>query len=155
ELNLRLIRAGGRILLVPEVVFRYYARDSLAKLWRMNFQYGYFKPLVVRKIGRVMTARQLVPSLFIASLLITGIVGVWSRLALGAFLFLVGAYLLAIACVAFKAAPRHGLACAAWLFPVFPTMHFAYGLGFLKGIWHFLILRRPGVRDTTQFPISR
>ena len=55
ELNLRLIKHGGRILLSPRIVCKYYARDSLAKLWRMYYQYGYFKPLVVRKLGGVMT----------------------------------------------------------------------------------------------------
>ena len=34
ELNLRLIKHGGRILLSPRIVCKYYARDSLSKLWR-------------------------------------------------------------------------------------------------------------------------
>ena len=40
EFNHRLIKNGGRILLVPEIVSDYYARDSLSKLWRMYYQYG-------------------------------------------------------------------------------------------------------------------
>ena len=50
ELNLRLIRSGGRILLSPRVVCKYFARDSLLKLWRMYYQYGYYKPLVARRL---------------------------------------------------------------------------------------------------------
>ena len=42
EFNLRLRRAGGLILLVPDVVSYYSPRDSLPKLWRMQFQNGYF-----------------------------------------------------------------------------------------------------------------
>ncbi len=69
ELNLRLIKHGGRILLSPRIVCKYFARESLAKLWRMYYQYGYFKPLVVRKIGGVMTLRQLrLPCSYSASL---------------------------------------------------------------------------------------
>ncbi len=68
QFNHRLIKRGGRILLIPEIVSYYYARDSLMKLWRMYYQYGYFKPLVVRKIGKVMTAQQLIPTLFILAL---------------------------------------------------------------------------------------
>jgi glycosyltransferase involved in cell wall biosynthesis len=155
EFNLRLIRRGGRILLVPEVVLKYYARDSLARLWRMYFQYGYFKPLVIRKIGRVMTVRQVMPSLFVAALVVFGIAAVCSKLAMGALALLVGAYLLAIALVASAALKRQGLATASCLFAVFPTLHFAYGVGFLKGALHFLILRRRGAADAAEVPISR
>ena len=72
ELNLRLIKHGGRILLSPRIVCKYFARDSLAKLWRMYYQYGYFKPLVVRKVGGVMTLRQLAPPLFVLCLAANG-----------------------------------------------------------------------------------
>ena len=80
EFNLRLIRHGGRILLSPRIVCKYFARDSLAKLWRMYYQYGYFKPLVVRKVGGVMTIRQLLPPLFVLSLIVTGLAAPWSWL---------------------------------------------------------------------------
>ena len=75
ELNLRLIKHGGRILLSPRIVCKYFARDSLAKLWRMYYQYGYFKPLVVRKVGGVMTLRQLAPPLFVLCLAATALAG--------------------------------------------------------------------------------
>jgi len=155
EFNLRLIRAGGRILLVPDVVSRYYARDSLVRLWRMYFQYGYFKPLVIRKIGRVMTLRQVMPSLFVAALAFLGVAAFWSILALGALAFLVLSYVLPMAGVAFTALTKQGPACASRLFAVFPTLHFAYGIGFLKGALHFLVFRRSGVKDTAKVPISR
>ncbi len=48
EFNLRVIGRGGRILLLPDVVSRYYARRSLGAVARMFYQYGYFKPLVAR-----------------------------------------------------------------------------------------------------------
>ena len=64
EFNHRLIKHGGRILLVPEIVSFYTARESLEKLWTMFYQYGYFKPLAARAVGAVMTARQLIPSVF-------------------------------------------------------------------------------------------
>ena len=60
--------AGGRILLLPDVVSYYFARRSLADLVRMYYQYGYYKPLVARKVDGVMTLRQLVPGLFVLTL---------------------------------------------------------------------------------------
>src|SRR5918996_918776 len=77
EFTFRLLRAGGRVLLVPGVVAKYYARDSLGKLGRMFFQYGYFKPLVARKVGAVMTARQLVPALFVSSVRVVALFAPW------------------------------------------------------------------------------
>ena len=68
EFDLRLIKHGGRVLLLPEVVSQYYARRSLRQVARMFYQYGYFKPLVAKKLGRIMTFRQLVPALFLLSL---------------------------------------------------------------------------------------
>lgn len=49
EFNLRLIKNGGKILLGPDIISYYYARDSIHKLWKMYFQYGYFKPSVAKK----------------------------------------------------------------------------------------------------------
>src|SRR5690606_23824190 len=64
EFNARLLQRGGRLLLVPGVVSQYYARTRLRNLARMFFQYGLFKPAVIRKTGAVLTVRQLVPAAF-------------------------------------------------------------------------------------------
>jgi glycosyltransferase involved in cell wall biosynthesis len=151
ELNLRLIRHGGRILLAPQVVCRYYTRDTLAKLWRMYYQYGYFKPLVVRKVGGVMTLRQLAPPILVLSLAVTATAGLlglavlpfpWKLLAPAAFALVAGSYLLAIGGCAAVAARKHGWAVAAALAAVFPALHVSYGIGYLRGAVEFLLLRR-------------
>src|SRR2546430_17327316 len=70
EFNLRVIGLGGRILLLPDGVSRYYARRSIGAVRRMFYQYGYFKPLVARKAERIMT-RPLLPPPFFLSLVAT------------------------------------------------------------------------------------
>jgi len=77
ELTFRVLRAGGRVLLVPGFVATYYARAALGKLWRMFFQYGYFKLSVARKVGAVMTARQLVPALFVFTVGLAAVFAPW------------------------------------------------------------------------------
>src|SRR5207245_7853066 len=77
EFDLRLIKHGGRVLLLPEVVSQYYARRSLRQVARMFYQYGYFKPLVAKKLGRIMTFRQLVPGLFLLSLAASALTALW------------------------------------------------------------------------------
>jgi glycosyltransferase involved in cell wall biosynthesis len=142
EFTFRLLRAGGRVLLVPGVVAKYYARDSLGKLGRMFFQYGYFKPLVARKVGAVMTARQLVPALFVSSVGFAALFAPWFgaarvllSLALGAY---VTADLIAAAMVTRRAGVLVGLASSV----VFPVVHLAYGVGYLLGTLDFVIRRR-------------
>ncbi|HEY9427146.1 MAG TPA: glycosyltransferase family 2 protein [Gemmatimonadaceae bacterium] len=156
ELNIRLIRAGGRILLVPDVVSSYHARDSLAKLWRMYYQYGYFKPLVARKVGGVFTWRQLVPPAFVLALIISSVAAiVWPGSA-PLLAIIVGAYLAGVVAIALPVALRHGLGVALALSAAIPVLHVSYGTGFLKGVMDFLILRRKSVRGApSAVPTSR
>ncbi|HEY9515155.1 MAG TPA: glycosyltransferase family 2 protein [Gemmatimonadaceae bacterium] len=146
ELNMRLIRAGGRILLVPDVVSRYHARDGLAKLWRMYLQYGYFKPLVARKVGGIFTWRQLVPPAFVLAFVACALLAVLAPATALLFAVLAGSYALLVLIVAASVVPRHGPAVGAALCAVLPALHFSYGLGFLGGAFDFLILRRKSVR---------
>jgi glycosyltransferase involved in cell wall biosynthesis len=155
EFNHRLIKHGGRILLVPEVVSYYYARDSLLKLWRMYYQYGYFKPLVARKIGKVMTVRQLVPPLFVLGLFGSAVLACWSwamRLIFGSIVIVYAA--VDIGCstiIAFKQGFRCGLALCI----VFPALHLSYGLGFLKGMEDFFLLRKHLKRKIKAVKLTR
>jgi glycosyltransferase involved in cell wall biosynthesis len=143
EFNFRLITRGGRVLLLPDVICRYFARKSLGQLARMYYQYGYFKPLVARKVGRVMTARQLIPSVLVAGLAVSVALSWWIPIARLALAVLGGTYAAIVLGCACSSIPRHGFRCAAVLTLVFPTLHFSYGSGFLRGIRDHLIIRTP------------
>lgn len=155
EFNFRLLRAGGRVLLVPGVASCYYARRSLRQLARMFYQYGYFKPLVALKIKRIMTLRQLVPTVFLLSLLLTGVAapGVAPARVLGAVIL--GGYLaLDFACalaLGWRHQARVGLAAAG----IFPVLHFCYGFGFLRGALALLARARGRSVDLGCMPLSR
>ena len=140
EFNARLIRHGGRILLDPAIRCLYFARSTLGQVARMFYQYGYFKPLAAKKVGRVMTVRQLVPGLFVIALIGTGCMGLFWPPALLVLLLVLGSYLTAGFGAGLKAARRHGLAVGLNLPLVFAIMHFSYGIGFLKGALDFLVL---------------
>ena len=155
EFNFRLLRAGGRVVLVPGVVCSYYARRSVRQVARMFYQYGYFKPLVALKIGRIMTLRQLVPALFVLSVLVTGLAAPWvgparqlGALILGPYLALAGACALALGW-------RHGARVGLAATRIFPVVHVCYGLGFLQGALALVrrMTRRPLDRRST--PLSR
>lgn len=155
EFNFRLIRRGGRVRLVPDVVAYYYARASWRQVARMYYQYGYFKPLVARKVGRVMTLRQLAPAAFVTALALSGIAALalpasWPLLA-----GVAGSYAaVALAC-AVPVVRRAGLRCALALLATFPTLHIAYGIGFLRGAWDAVLGRRRAPADARAVPLSR
>ena len=155
ELSSRVWRSGGRILLIPDVVARYYARSTLGKLGRTLFQYGYFKPLSARKIGRVMTVRQLVPPAFVLALVLAGALSfVWppAAVALAACL---GAYALAVIAFCTLAARELPVLAALLLAVVFPIMHVAYGYGYLRRLGEFALRPNARIPDAAQLPLSR
>lgn len=155
EFNLRLIKNGGKILLAPDIVSYYYARDSLSKLWKMYFQYGYFKPLVAQKIGDVLTWRQLIPAIFVSSLMFTGVLSFFSKLFLCLFSLIMCSYLIANFGFSLAIAVKNGLKFLQFLPVVFFTLHFSYGLGYLKGIWDFIIRKKHLKKKIEDVPLTR
>ncbi|MGH7721175.1 MAG: glycosyltransferase family 2 protein [Gemmatimonadaceae bacterium] len=154
EFNMRLLMHGGRLLLVPHVVSEYFARDSLAKLWRMFYQYGYFKPLVVQKVGAVLTARQVVPAALVAGMALSALVPLAApRYALGA-VAVPALYAVGCAAAGMALARRHGLFVGASTVLVFFVLHFSYGAGYLKGLLDFFAGGRR-MRDGRTVPLSR
>ncbi|HEX2248809.1 MAG TPA: glycosyltransferase family 2 protein [Gemmatimonadales bacterium] len=143
EFNFRLISRGGRVMLLPEVSCRYFARRSLGQLARMYYQYGYFKPLVARKVGRIMTLRQLIPALLMLLLLGSAGLSLWIPAAGSVFRLVLSLYLSLVAVAALTRLRANGIRCALALAAVFPVLHFSYGAGFLVGIRDHLLLRSP------------
>jgi hypothetical protein len=155
ELNHRLIKRGGRILLVPEIVSFYTARESLGKLWAMYYQYGYFKPLAVRRIGQVMTVRQLAPAVFVMSLLLTASLAPWSDIMMALFTAISVTYAMLDLSISIRAALEKGVGCGLWSVVVFPVLHMSYGIGYLKGIFDFFFLQKRKTPDPVALPLSR
>jgi glycosyltransferase involved in cell wall biosynthesis len=155
EFNLRLRKNGGRSLLVPEIIIDYYARESLSKIGRVYYYYGYFKPLVARKLGLVLGLRHIVPSLFITTLAAALLLGWWFPILGVLGLLVLVTYLLADVVCAWIAGRGQGPAVAACLALVFPALHFSYGLGFWKGLVDFCLLGRKGRRAGREVPLAR
>ncbi|MDE7150011.1 MAG: glycosyltransferase family 2 protein, partial [Bacteroidales bacterium] len=119
------------------------ARDSFRKLYRMYYQYGLYKPLVNKKIGSPASLRQLIPPLFVTGLvtgLILACISSVLRIIYGgilAFYLLVGLF---IGC---RKAMKYQRPLLIFLMPTgFFITHWAYGTGYLHGLWK-IILHRP------------
>ncbi len=153
EFSARMIRAGGRIYMSQSIRSRYFPRSSLRKLWRQYFQYGFWRIRTIQKAGRPATFRQVVPLLFVSGL-IALLVGaaIWSplRWVLAAY---VGLYAAGLLAGSVQVARRAGWKSFFLAPAVFAILHFAYGLGSLKGIWVFHVLRREG--SATESTLTR
>jgi succinoglycan biosynthesis protein ExoA len=136
ELNLRLTRAGGRILLLPDLHIVYYCQSSLRGLWRQYYQYGFWKVRVIQKHGAPASWRHLVPGAFVAALALAPLAAALPRLRLAAAI-VVAAYALFVAAASVGLARRAGAALAPRLAAALVTLHVAYGAGFWKGLATF------------------
>jgi len=115
-------------------------------LFRQYFQYGYWKVRVIQKHGAPASFRHLVPGTFVAILLLLTSMAFLVPAAAMALAFLLTAYAIPLAAASVVTAAR-----AEWrLLPLFPPIfacyHFGYGLGFLFGIWDFMVRRRAAGR---------
>lgn len=154
EFSARVIVSGGRILLVPHVVTQYYARDSLAKLARMFFQYGYFKVLSARKLGRILSVRQLVPATFLLAVAAAAGMALLSPLGAVALAAILGSYATAVGACAALALRRHPTSVCVALLVVFPVQHVCYGFGYLRRAAELAIAWRPAA-SAHVVPLSR
>lgn len=146
ELNYRLVKAGRLVWFTKDIRSRYFVRSSYAKLWRQYFQYGYWKVYVNRKHSAVTNLRQLVPPAFVLWLVVLLLAAVFWPSAGIALAITVLAYLLAATAAALTAIrdPATVLRVVA----AFAVLHFAYGLGYLRGVYDLLLLKsRPSTRS--------
>jgi glycosyltransferase involved in cell wall biosynthesis len=158
EFNYRLLKHSGRILLIPDIVTRYYARDSFRRLWRMYFQYGLFKPLVIFKIGGVVRLRHAIPALLVCSVGLGALLAVFVRplLIVPVALLLLYAFAALLGAIAGTRRAAEGLALVPKLWIAFATIHWAYGLGFACGIGKLAGRRWRGFNTSGQWiPTSR
>jgi succinoglycan biosynthesis protein ExoA len=65
EFNLRLRRAGGQIVLDPDITVMYRPRGSFTRVWSQYYEYGLWKVPVMLKHRRVLTIRSVAPLAFV------------------------------------------------------------------------------------------
>ena len=129
ELNIRIRQNGNTVWFDPALVVRYTPRSSFPDLFHQYFQYGQWKRAVVKLHPTSIRTRQIA-----APLLVIGIFfGIVSSIFLNIWgLAIPGVYLAGIllASLISKSSDGWGRFCLIF---VFPTMHLAWGLGFLLG----------------------
>ncbi len=147
ELNLRIIRAGGKIWQSPLIRSWYYPRSSIAALFRQYQQYGYWKVRVIQKYKIPASVRHVVPGSFVAFLILTALLTPFSSTAAWLFSGSAAAYFVANAAASVIACGKPALLRFLPIMPaIFAAYHFGYGIGFLQGVIDSVMLRRKSGR---------
>lgn len=142
ELNLRLTLAGGKIWHSPAIRSTYCPRASLSALFHQYLQYGYWKVAVMKKHWGLASLRQIVPGAFVLVLTILPLAALFYVPVIFVWLALLAAYAIANLSAATIASAQSGWRFLPVLPLVFAGYHFGYGIGFVRGLFGFLIFRR-------------
>ncbi len=137
EFNLRLKNAGGKILLVPDIVSYYYARCSLKALAINNFANGFWVIYSSRFAKVPFSRRHLIPLLFVFALLSSFSMSFVFSPMFYIFSLALVTYLTADMFYSLKLSLKNSLHYFPFLILTFFALHVSYGLG---SLWGFLKL---------------
>ena len=128
EFHYRAKSLGKMIYLNPEIKSYYYPRNSISKLISQYFQYGLFKPIVLRKIKSEIKLRHLVPSLF--SIYILSLF-----LAFFSKFYFLPLFVYIFIDIYFSIRVKLNIKIVINSLLIYPILHLSYGFGFLAGIF--------------------
>ena len=134
ELNQRIIAAGGKLFLSPEIKVHYFPRPSFKTLAQQYFKYGRGRARTLLKHGGFPTLRPLVPFMLVmgGSAMVV-LPPLWPVAPL-AF----AGYALACGIEAVRVGSHDGIAEVPTVAGIFPVLHVAHGIGFASGLLHYL-----------------
>ncbi len=132
EFNLRLKRAGGKIILFPDIELTYYSRSTFKELWNNNFGNGFWVIAGSRYANIPFSLRHLAPLIFVLTLLIGIVFCVFFSIVCMLLWITLGVYLLLILYESFSRG--ESLSITLLMILAFPILHFSYGIGSLCAI---------------------
>jgi glycosyltransferase involved in cell wall biosynthesis len=134
EFNKRLVAAGGKILLVPEIEAVYYPQSTLKGFLKHNFIDGIWVTFPMKFGIKYFSIRHLLPVFFVLIFLLLFALGIfffWARLLFDLF-FLI--YLLINCTASLTISLKKGLLLFPFLIASFFIRHFVYGFGSISGL---------------------
>lgn len=133
ELHSRIRSVGGKFYFNPEISCVYYSRNSVRKMVKQGFENGRWNMVLLKNHGSALRLRHLVPFAFVLYIIISLLLGFWSKwfwvLCLGviALHMLIGLY------AAFRKTRKLN---EVLVMPIlFLLLHLSYGTGYLAGIF--------------------
>jgi glycosyltransferase involved in cell wall biosynthesis len=134
EFNLRLKKAGGKILLVPDIVSYYYARSTLKALAKNNFSNGFWVIYSTKFAKMPFSVRHLIPFFFVISLIGSFILSLIYRPFIYMFVLVFITYLTSNMLFSLRISFKKGFKYFIPVILSFATLHFSYGFGSIWGL---------------------
>ena len=141
EFNARIISKGWKILCDSNLVVNYVARNNFIDLWKMFFQYGFYKPVAAFKLKRIYTFRQIVPLFSLLFGITLTLLSFIDQIFFNLFFILITCYCISSLVFSISAAMRNKNLEALNLFKYFLLflfssiiIHSSYALGYIKGL---------------------
>jgi glycosyltransferase involved in cell wall biosynthesis len=135
EFNTRLRLSGGRVWMDPKISSIYYARPTLRELAKQYWRYGYWKAQMLRRYPKTLRWRQIIPPLFVLSLLCLSVLSLISRLARWLLAIIVILYIILIIGIGIQMSLHHkGILYAIGVPLATAVIHLSWGAAFLWGM---------------------
>lgn len=128
EFHYRARSFGKKIYLSSEIISYYYPRKTFRSLFKQYFEYGLFKPLVLRKIKSEIKVRHLIPALFSLYVILLPILFLYNKF------FLIPLLIYLIIDFIFTTQSRGNFKQKLFVLVMYPIIHFAYGFGSILGL---------------------
>lgn len=135
EYNHRIRKAGYKILLDPQIVATYYARDTIWGSMKQMYHNGVSIGKLTDIDIDIINVRHFVPLLFVCAIIIGLLLSPWSKVVAVVFALIVGLYLFLDIVATIMSVRGENYKCLAVLPIMFPAVHIAYGYGTLKSLW--------------------
>ena len=132
EFNHRVAAAGYQSYTSLRLAVYYYPRESLRELFLQLKRYGIGRFRLAAKHRETLSLGTLIPFFFVVGLPALALLSFFSDAVLLLFAVCTGLYLAATIVTSAAIALRHGLSFFPVLIPIFWTIHWALGWGFLS-----------------------
>ncbi len=136
ELNSRIRKAGGKIIISPEIKLSYFNRATFKGLWQQSFNNGLWNPYTIWLVGSGLYIRHFIPMFFVLGLIVLITASIFHIYCLYLLVLYLALYL--SAAVYFSLNTFNEKKVNPFLVLIsFVILHTAYGLG---SIWAILTI---------------
>jgi len=135
EFNVRIRQSGGKVWMDPSIRSIYFSRSTLKELSQQYWRYGYWKAQMLRRYPGTVRWRQVLPPLFVLSLLSLGLLSIVWNLARWLFIIIVILYTIIICIAGIQSSIKHrDISLVIGIPLAIATIHLSWGLAFLWGL---------------------
>lgn len=138
DLNCRIADAGGKIYITPKAKYIVYPTESYSALFEKYYNYGLWKPVVIKKHRRLQKIKYYIPAIFVAYTTLYLLFSLFLPFK-PLFNFVIFVYIIMNCCFSFTNKKLTKFENGLGLMWAHFVIHAGYGLGFLKKLADFAI----------------